>query len=91
MFLVHLFSYRDDPEFENVFMKFMEQNIEGVKRILVSAKKKGKLRSNVDVQALACFFVNQYFTVVASREFLDQKYFSQETYFQLMQDVLGIG
>ena len=91
MFLVHLLSYRDDPEFENVFKEFMERNIEGVKRILESAKKKGKLKSNVDVQVLACFFVNQYFTVVASREFLDQKYFSQETYFQLMQDLLGIG
>jgi AcrR family transcriptional regulator len=91
MFLVHLLSYRDNPEFENVFKEFMERNIEGVKRILESAKRKGKLKSNVDVQVLACFFVNQYFTVVASREFLDQKYFSQETYFQLMQDLLGIG
>jgi hypothetical protein len=39
---------------------------------------------------LACFFVNQYFTVVASREFLDQRYFSEKTYFQLMKDLLGI-
>ena len=45
----------------------------------------------VDVQVLACFFVNLYFTVIASMEFLDQKKFSQETRFQLIQDLLGIG
>jgi AcrR family transcriptional regulator len=90
MFLVHLLGYRDEPEFENVFTEFMARSIEGVKRVLESAKKKGRLKSKVDVHVLACFFVNQYFTVVASREFLDQRYFSEKTYFQLMKDLLGI-
>ena len=90
MFLVHMLSYKDDPEIADVFNAFMERSIEGARRILESAKRKGELRSKLDVRLLACVFVNQYFTVVASREFVDAKYFSSNTYFQLMRDLLGI-
>ncbi len=89
MFLVHILSYRDDPEFDNVLKKFMARNIEGVRRILESAKRKGKLKSPVDVRVLACVFVTQCFTVIASKEFLDPKYFSIDTYSQLMLHLLG--
>lgn len=90
MFLVHLLSYKDDPEFAGVLEDFMEKNIEGIRRILESAKKKGMLRSKIDLRLLACVFVNQYFTVVASREFLDPKYITSDAYIQLMLDMLKI-
>ena len=90
MFLVHLLSYRNDPEFENIFKDFMEGSIEGVKRILESAKRKGKLKSKIAVHVLAGMFVNQYFTVVALKEFIEPGHFTNETFFQLMLDMLVI-
>ena len=88
MFLVHLLSYKGNPEFAGVLEEFMERNIEGVRRILESAKKKGMLRSKINLRLLACVFVNQYYTVVASREFLDSKYITGDAYNQLMLDML---
>ena len=36
---------KDDPEIADAFCAFMEGSIEGARRILESAKRKGKLRS----------------------------------------------
>jgi hypothetical protein len=66
----------------------MERNIEGVRKVLESAKKKGMLRSKINLRLLACVYVNQYYTVVASREFLDSKYITSDAYTQLMLDML---
>jgi AcrR family transcriptional regulator len=90
MFLVHLLCYRDDPEFATVLKDFMERNIESIRRILESAKRKGRLKSNIDLRVLACVFVNQYFPVIASREFVSPKHFSSDAYLRLMLDMLGI-
>jgi AcrR family transcriptional regulator len=88
MFLVHLLSYRNDPDFKNTFTDFMDRCIEGVRRVLISAKKKGRLKSDVDVHILAGIFVNQYFTVVSLREFIEPEYFTNEMLFWLMRDML---
>lgn len=90
MFVVHLLSYKDDPEFDDILNGFMEKNIEGVKRILESAKKKGKLKTKIDAHFLATAFVGQYLTVVAMREFVGPTYFTDETFFEMMQNMLGI-
>jgi hypothetical protein len=50
----------------------------------------GMLRSKIDLRLLACVFVNQYFTVVASREYVDPKYLTSDAYIQLMRDMLKI-
>ena len=88
MFLVHLLSYRNDPDFENIFKDFMDRCIEGVRRVLVSAKKKGILKSDVDAHILAGMFVNQCFSVVSLKEFIEPEYFTSELFFRLMRDML---
>lgn len=90
MFLVHLLSYRDDPEFEVIFKNFMNINIEGVRRVLESAKEKGILKSKIDIHILAGMFVNQYFTVVSLVEFVDMENITEEMFFQLIKDMLVI-
>lgn len=90
MFLVHLLSYRDDPEFDIIFKDFMDRSIEGVRRILESAKKKGILKSKIDISILAGMFVNQYFTVVSLMEFVELSNISDKLFYELMKDMLVI-
>jgi len=90
MCLVHLLSYRDDREFENTLKAFINDCIEGVRRVLESAKRKGRLKSGIDPYTLAGIFVNQYFTVVSLKELMEPELFTDETFFKLMKDMLNI-
>jgi AcrR family transcriptional regulator len=87
-FLVHLLSYRNDPEFNIIFTDFMEKCIEGVRRVLESAKKKGILKSKIDIPILAGMFVNQYFTVVSMKEFVELADITEELFYELMKNML---
>ena len=64
MFMVHMLSYRDDPDFAEVLDDWIQASIIGIETILTSAKKKGRIGSPLDPYALACLYVNQYFTIV---------------------------
>ena len=90
MFLVHLLSYKQDPDFERALKDFVESSVQGIERVLTKAKKKGKVKSKMDTHALACAFVNQYFTVVALKEFIDPKFFTEKICIQLTHTLLGI-
>ncbi|MBN2283802.1 MAG: TetR/AcrR family transcriptional regulator [Deltaproteobacteria bacterium] len=90
MFLVHLLSYRDKPEFERVFMDFMDASIEGVRRIIEAAKEKGRIRSTIDARILAGFFVNQYFTVVALKELGGFQQSFNDVFFEIIHSMLKI-
>lgn len=88
--LIHLLSYVEDKEFNNEFKNFMKISIDGIRNILSDAKKKGKLKSKIDVHLLASIFISQYFTLVAVKEVVDPKYFNADAFVQLVQDMLNI-
>ena len=90
MFVIHMLSYRNDPEFNGVFKEYMENNIRGVERVIVSAKKKGKIKSKIDSSLLAGMFVSQYFAVIRLREFENQETLTWEIHFQMFSDMLRI-
>jgi len=90
MFLVHLLSYRDDPDFAKVLKDFMKGSIIGIERVLASGKKKGRIKSPVDPYSLACFYVNQYFTIIAVKEFMEPNRFKERVFIQWIHGMLGV-
>lgn len=64
-FIVHLLSYRDDPDFEKIFTDFMRTSIDAVERIVESAKAKKLIKVDMDSHILSSMFICQYFTVIA--------------------------
>lgn len=89
-FLLHLISYRDDPDIDVAYKKFILACAEGIRRVLESAQKKGVIRSKINANTLAIFFVTQYFSVVATNEFVTSKYFTKKTVYTLMRQILTI-
>jgi AcrR family transcriptional regulator len=87
-FLIHLLSYRDNPEFENVFNKFMQDSINDIEEIINSAKKKGTIKSNLNSRLLAGVFVTQYFTIVALQGFVEASHLSSTSISELIKDMM---
>ena len=90
MFLVHLLSYKDDPDFEKELRDFIDNSVTGIERILVSAGKKGRIKSPLDEYSLACFYVNQYFTIVALKEFMNPEGFNEDSLIKFVHSLLGL-
>jgi AcrR family transcriptional regulator len=90
MFLVHMLSYKGDADFFSMFERFMRMCAEGIRRILKSAKAKGKLKSTLDIEFLAMAYVNQHFTVIAMKELLEPEYLTEDAFVQLMKNLLCI-
>lgn len=88
-FLVHLLSYKGAPEFNSAFNDFMESSINGIARILDSAKQKGSVKISGDVRLYAAWFVSQYFTVVSLVDFVDKEQLTSENIIKLMKGVWG--
>lgn len=90
MFLIQLLSYRDEPEFEKVYREYMETSIDRVKTIITSAKEKGTITSKIDDRVLAGMFVTQIMTAVVIKELINSKFFTDEIFFQILSNMLGI-
>ncbi len=90
MFIIHLLSYKDDKEIESVLKAFMEKNIVAVQKVLDAAKNKGKIKNKFNTRLLASMFVNQCFTIVALKEFINPRDFTSDTFFQQMKNMLKI-
>ena len=90
MFMIHLLSYKEDPDFSKVLGDWIRASIIGIERILASAKKKGRIKSPLDPYTLACVYVNQYFTIVALKEFMEPSRFKAKALIQWMRGMLGI-
>jgi len=90
MFMVHLLSYRNDAEFAKVLDDWMQASILGIERILASAKEKGRIKSQLDSYALACLFANQYFTIVALKEFMEPSRLNEEVLLTWLRSTLGV-
>lgn len=88
MFLVHLLGYREDPDFESAFRNFMERSIDAIEKVIQSAKNKGKIKSKLSARVLAAFYVNQYFTVLALKDFIDPHDITDEVMIELIGSML---
>jgi AcrR family transcriptional regulator len=89
-FLIHLLSYRDNPEFEKIFNKFMDDSINTIEEVMKSGKRKGVIKSKVNARMLAGLFVTQYFTTVVLNEFMDSRHFTEEAFVIYLKDVLVV-
>jgi len=84
-FLVHLLSYKNDPNFNSAFNDFMESSINGITKVLNSAKQKGLVNISGDVRLSAVWFVSQYFTIVSLTEFVDKEQLTSENIIGLIR------
>ena len=90
MFLIHLLSYKDNPDFKRVFDKFMNNSINDLEQVIASAKKKGTITSKVNSRLLAGMFVTQYFTIVALHGFVDAGHSSSSEIVNIIKDMLSV-
>ncbi|RLC15788.1 MAG: hypothetical protein DRI57_12310 [Deltaproteobacteria bacterium] len=94
MFLIHLFSNRNDPLFYPIFKKFMEENIRAVEKVLTSANEKGEIRlksaDQHEIRSLASLFVCQYFAVVVVHDFVKSEFLKSETFINSMTGMLQV-
>ena len=82
MFLVHMLTYWDDPEFKEVYRELMESSIESICRVIEAAKRKDLFRSQVDSRFLAALFVGNYFLAIAVKDFIPSDQFIGENFFE---------
>lgn len=88
MFLVHMLSYKDDPDFNTAFETVMQNLTGSIEKILKSAVSKGKIDSGLNLEFFSAFFCNQYFAVVAMKESLGEKDFKYKHYFKIISKIL---
>jgi len=90
-FLIHLLSYRDNPEFEKVFNRFMDNSIKTIEEAVISGKKRGVIKSKINARMLAGMFITQYFSTVVLNEFIDSRHFNEEEFIIYLKDTLVAG
>ncbi|MBU2549342.1 MAG: TetR/AcrR family transcriptional regulator [Proteobacteria bacterium] len=88
MFIIHMLSYWDDPEFKAVYRELMERSIQSISRVIDSAIGKGLLRSQVDSRFLASLFVGNYFLAIAVKEFIPPEQFNGDSFFEPVRMIL---
>jgi AcrR family transcriptional regulator len=88
MFLIHMLSYWDDPEFKSVYREIMESSIESISRVIDSAIMKGLLRTNTDSRFLASLFVGNYFSAIAIKDFIPPRQFTGDNFFEPIRMML---
>jgi len=89
-FLIHLLSYRDNPEFEKVFNKFMDDSITTIEKTIDTGQRKGVIKSKVNARMLAGIFMTQYFTTVVLKEFIDSKHLTEGEFVAYFKDMLKV-
>ena len=90
MFVVHLLRYKNDPDFQADYKQLMGTSISTVKRVLDSARKKGRIKSTVPTHMLAAVFVCQYVEVIMVKDFTDPDAFTVENQFEMMKMMMGL-
>ncbi|MCP4750678.1 MAG: TetR/AcrR family transcriptional regulator [Proteobacteria bacterium] len=88
MFLVHVLSNRDDPDFRKALNLFVTRCTDQVQETIASAKRKGLIKSQVDDRVHALMFVSHAYTMVSIKEFIDAEHFRPEILVQLMREGL---
>lgn len=89
MFIIHLLSYKNDPDFAKDYEDLMERSITTVEKVIISARKKGLIKNNAPSRFLAAAFVSQYFQVIVLRDFINPEIFTAESLFSQIKRALG--
>ena len=89
MFMAHMLSYKNDPDFSDDFRNLMESSITVVERVLTSAHKKGLFHTKTNFRFLATLFVSNYFQVLVARDFVPDEEFTGENFIEPMLMMLG--
>jgi AcrR family transcriptional regulator len=90
MFLIHLRSYKNDPEFDSIFRESMERYFGVFEKILSLARKKGRIKSKINDHVLARIFVVHMLALVFLGDFVDPEYLTEEMISLYLSDMLGI-
>jgi AcrR family transcriptional regulator len=90
MFLIHLRTYKNDPEFDGIFRESMERYFGVFEKILSLAKKKGRIKSKINDHVLARIFVVHMLALVFLGDFVDPEYLTEEMISLYLSDMLGI-
>jgi hypothetical protein len=90
-FLIHLLSYRDNPDFEKAFNRFLDDSIKTIEEVVIAGKKKGVIKSAVNARMLAGMFITQYFSTVVLNEFIDPRYFNEDEFIIYLKNTLVAG
>jgi AcrR family transcriptional regulator len=90
-FLIHLLSYRDNPDFEKAFNRFMDDSIKTIEEVVIAGKKKGVIKSAVNARMLAGMFITQYFSTVVLNEFIDPRHFNEDEFIIYLKNTLVTG
>ena len=85
MFLVHMLSYRDDPDVRKAYQAVIGIQKKHILAVLKSAEQKGIVRNDIDLRFLSAFFAAQYYSVVAVKEIVDPKLFVFENFSRLAE------
>ncbi|MBA2882979.1 AcrR family transcriptional regulator [Desulfosalsimonas propionicica] len=90
MFLVHMLSYKNDPELRAIYHRVVQAHQKHIESVLMKAKEKDKIKTQLDLNFLAAIFASQYYSVVAVKDFVSPKSFRFENFYQFMADLLKI-
>ncbi|MBU1172763.1 MAG: TetR/AcrR family transcriptional regulator [Proteobacteria bacterium] len=90
MFLVHIFSYRVFPEFDDLVTKFLEGMIQSAEDAIDTMKAKGVSKSQMNSRMLAGMFISQYFSMVFVNEYVGKDFLTAETVVQMSKDLMKI-
>ncbi|MEW6264077.1 MAG: TetR/AcrR family transcriptional regulator [Thermodesulfobacteriota bacterium] len=85
MFLAHLLSYKNDPDFKDDFRKLMADSIRTVEKVIRSAQQKGLLKTKIKARFMAAFFVGNYFLALAIKDFVPDEEFNGDDFFELIR------
>lgn len=88
MFLIHMFSYTDEPEFHILFKKFMDTCITRIEREIDKAKQKGTIKNPLNSRFLAGLLVVQHFTAVLPKNYIDPALFDKQNLLEVFMKML---
>jgi len=90
LFLVHLYTYRDDPGLKAGFKNFINERLDEAENAIISLKKKNVIKSDIDSRVLSGIFIGQYFSTVFLSEFLKPELLNAEIAMELVKSLMKI-
>jgi AcrR family transcriptional regulator len=71
MFLLQCITYKGEPEINKALKDYVILSIKTVESVIEAAKRKGKIKHNIDSNMMAYIFVMNYFTLGVFGEYSD--------------------
>lgn len=90
LFLVHLYTYRTDPDMNEGFKKFINERFDEAEMAINLLKGKNVVKSKVDSRVLAGVFIGQYFSAVLLSEFTEPESLNADVAMEIVKNILKI-